>query len=403
MKQIYYILAFILITIICNAQDMDKTIIDNIEVEILRNYFDNGNVNKEWTQTMYDLHGYSKEYYLSGQIKRHSEYRNGKKWKIDSVWYENGKIKQVIQETEDVEIFYKLEYYENGSIKSKCIVNEELKTVGEFFEYYENGNLSFICNYNKNGQLEGKSTLYFENGVVQQEAKHENGLYYLLNYWNDESEQLIKDGKGTMVKYDEKGTLISKEDFINGLRNGTSFSYKDGCLSYRANYVNGKSEGATYFYYPNGKIKEIIHMKDGVMKETERNFPMYENPVLLKNISIKPQDRRDKDNHLIIPEIYPELINTKHILDNLPLTPAIYENHSQDLDITEVYRVTLTPEGNVDSFVRSVGSGFPVREEIEASFNLMRFDMKNQTIEGVDNEIWITFKFYLEEETGTQH
>ena len=128
------------------------------------------------------------------------------------------------------------------------------------------------------------------------------------------------------------------------------------------------------------------------MERAERNFPMCDNPTLKKTISIKPTERRGTENQTITPEIYPSLVNREEVINSIDLTPDIYNDRPQDLTITEVYRVYLTELGKVKEFNRSSGSGYPVSKEIEDCFKLMNFDMKNQKQEGVENQIWITFK-----------
>jgi antitoxin component YwqK of YwqJK toxin-antitoxin module len=380
-----------------NGQTMERIVIENIEVEIWRNYYDNGQLQKEWTQTTYDLHGYQKEFYISGKIKSHSEYRKGKKWKVDSAWYENGNLQRTIEKDPNSDLYFRIEYYEDGKIKSKSQVSEYLNNAGESRDYYPNGQLRLLMSYDETGIPNGKCISFYENGNKFTEAENRHGQYYLNNYWQADGKQIITNGNGLLSIYDKNEIIVSEEEFRDGLRNGTSKSYKNGILSYSGTYSNGKSEGKSFWYYRNGKLKEIIHMRGGIMTHAERDFPMYDNPVLTKEISIRPSDRRDADNKLIIPSVYPELINRNEVLDSIKLDQSIYDNRPQDIDVIEVYRVTLSIEGRVVDFTRSIGSGYPVTEAVENSFKYMKFDMKNQIEEGIKNQIWITFKFILSE------
>ncbi len=359
-------------------------------LEVHKTYHDNGKLKWEWTQKRNQLHGYRKEYFESGNKRLYGEYKNGKRYKFQTVWFENGEIKQEIKESKNLLI--SLEYDKDGNLICQSTVNHELKVVGKLKRWYSNGNLHQEINYNHLGKPTGISKVYHMNGSLALETEYTNDKTKFINQINEEGNYSIKNGNGMLYNYNLDKSLASTCEIQNGTRNGKETLFKEGQIHCESNYINGKTEGPTYWYYPNGKIKEIIHMRNGIMEKAERNFPMYDNPVISKSISIKPSERRLENNEKFIPGVYPELMNLEDVLKAIDLTPDIYNNKPQDLIITEVYRVNLNKEGKVTEFTRSVGSGYPVTEKIEKSFSLMQFDMKNQSIEGVINQIWITFK-----------
>lgn len=382
------------------AQENNRIKIDGIEVEILRNYHPNGQVNNEWTQTTNDLHGYSRSYYENGQLKSDTKYVKGKKQESDTHWYENGRIKRKI-EFEDGQYTLR-EYYEYGQIKEESQVSKLLFRNGLSVLYFANGQIQVKSNYNKEGKSIGEFRSYFQDGSPAVEAKYDNGHFIIMNQWSQDGELLISNGEGTLKSYNNNGSLKAIEEYKNGLRNGNSELYKNGKLNFKATYVNGKSEGETIWYYPNGNVKEIIHMKGGIMTHAERNFPMFTNPILKKSIDVKPSERRDENNALITIDTFPTLENEIEILQGISLSTSMYEGKPQDLTATEVYRVTLNELGKVTDFTKSVGSGYATTEEIEQVFSLMQFDMKNQTTEMIKNQILITFKFWQEEKSLTK-
>lgn len=170
--------------------------------------------------------------------------------------------------------------------------------------------------------------------------------------------------------------------------------YDKGKLKCKAEYKDGKSEGQTIGYYPNGNVEEISEMRNGIAIEVKRNFPMLDNPILIKDILIKPSEYRDSNNKKIIPAVFPKLINKETILNYISLDASIYNDRPQEIKIVEVYRITLTDNGDINEFTRSSGSGCPVSEEIEKTFKLMKFDMMNQRKEGIRNQIWIRFEIW---------
>lgn len=359
------------------------------KLEVVRTYHDNGQLDREWTQLNDKLHGYHKAFYENGNKKNYKEYRNNKKLGVHSEWYENGEVKQVVEASNgNLQL---LKYDENQNLISSMVVNEFLRPIGTFKIWHLNGNLKSEIDYNEKGKPIGISKSYYEDGSLQLETLYSEGEPMFLNQRDSVGKYTIKDGDGMLYKYNEDGSLYVKTEIKEGFRNGKSIIYKDGNIGTESTYVNGKTEGPTYWYYPNGKVKDIMHMKNGVMERAERNFPMYDNPVLIKSISIKPSKRRDEENKTFTPTIFPELLNLEEILESIDLTPSIYDNKPQELVITEVFRVYLTEDGCVKEYTRSVGSGYQVTQALETSLELMKFDMKNQTVEGIENEIWITF------------
>jgi len=380
---------------VLKAQENSTIEIDGVEVGIHRNYHPNGQINNEWTQSTNDLHGYSRSYYESGQLKSDTKYVKGKKQESDTHWYENGQVKRKVEFLDEKYILK--EFFDNGTLKEESQVSKLLKRNGLSVRYYENGQIQQKSYYDAEGRGIGEYTAYFEDGSQETEAKYENDQFLIINKWEADGELVISRGDGILKSYHTDGTLRAIEEYKNGLRNGKSELFKNEKLNCKATYVNGKSEGETTWYYPNGNVKEIIHMKDGIMTHAERNFPMFINPTLRKSITVKPGERRDENNALIAIAIFPSLENEMEILQEINLSTSIYEGKPQDLIVTDVYSVTLNELGQVSDFTRSVGSGYATTEEVEKVFSIMQFDMKNQKMEGVENQIWITFKFWQEE------
>ena len=67
----------------------------------------------------------------------------------------------------------------------------------------------------------------------------------------------LKDGKleGKTFTYYPNGKVKREETFQNALVNGAVKSYSEnGILEYEANYKNDKIDGLEKYYYPNGKV-----------------------------------------------------------------------------------------------------------------------------------------------------
>ena len=367
-------------------------IIDGKQVETITTHYDNGQIHRQWQQTDYELHGFHKEYYESGMKKAMREYRNNKIHKVDFAWYENGQLKKELKQVESN--FFLIQYEKDGAKIRESETDTSGKPIGISRQWYSNGNLKSSMIYDHEHKQIGTQKIYFENGQINSINEYLNGETIFHQEWNTQGNQMIKDGEGELITYTSDGKIASKVKIKNGRRNGIMEMFDNGKLKCRATYIDGKTEGQTIWYYPNGKVKEISEMRNGIAIEVKRNFPMFDNPLLKKEIIIKPSEYRDSNNKKIIPTIFPRLMNKESILNSINLEPSIYNGRPQELRIVEVYRVTLTEKGGVKEFTRSSGSGYPVSEEIEKTFELMKFDLMNQRKEGIENQIWIRFEIW---------
>lgn len=149
------------------------------------------------------------------------------------------------------------------------------KPQGLFKYYYPNDSIKAKMLFSQNGKI-GYSTLFHLTGKKMAYGKYINE---------------IKDSVWTY--YDESGTLISKETFVLGKKNGVVYTYfSDGVVSeehtYKLDvmngpfkqyfdkkhikgegtYLNGKMEGKNTYYFPNG-----IQVASGYYKNGSKNGP----------------------------------------------------------------------------------------------------------------------------------
>lgn len=148
--------------------------------------------------------------------------------------------------------------------------------VGKFRYFYPNDSVRAVMNFRNDGKT-AYAHLFHMNGKAMAEGKYVN--------------REIKDS--VWAYYDELGTLISKETWANGKKNGPSYVYlpdgavseerhfKDGAehgkfIQYfdgklvraEGNYVNGVMEGRVRYMYPNG-----IEAAAGYYKHGNRSGP----------------------------------------------------------------------------------------------------------------------------------
>lgn len=170
-------------------------------------------------------------------------------------------------------------YWKKKDDKNHLLYEGEFKDdkpVGKFKYYYPNDSVRAIMTFKDEGR-NAYARLFHMNGKRMAEGK----------YINKETKDSV------WTYFDELGTLISRETYKSGKKNGTSYVYfPEGDISEQKNfkddlqdgpfvdyfdaknaksrgtYVKGKLEGRVSYYYPNG-----VEVAAGFYKNGEKNGP----------------------------------------------------------------------------------------------------------------------------------
>ncbi|MEN8905934.1 MAG: toxin-antitoxin system YwqK family antitoxin, partial [Clostridiales bacterium] len=124
--------------------------------------------------------------------------------------------------------------------------------------FYPNGSLQSEGRL-VNGKPEGYWRNYYPTGVLKSEGSRKNNL--LDSIW---------------IFYSITGDTISKIHYLNGKKNGYSIEFfanaKNPLYKHNINlkelYVNNRKEGKSFYYYEDGKIKEVCNYENN-LKEGE--------------------------------------------------------------------------------------------------------------------------------------
>jgi len=135
------------------------------------------------------------------------------------------------------------------------------------------------------GKPDGYWKTYYVTGVSKSEGKRTNFL--LDSIWNfyNQSGELVqsisysigdKNGYSLRFSYDNpknpgQATLISKELYINGKREGNSFYYHNtGELRQMVFYKNNKKQGLVREYNPDSVLVSVLQYNDNYLVNRER-------------------------------------------------------------------------------------------------------------------------------------
>lgn len=137
------------------------------------------------------------------------------------------------------------DFYKNGRKKmTGCTLDRDiLKKDGEFIYYFKNGSKESVVNF-KDDHKEGKEINWHENQTKKSEKlnvwnpKTKTSQTLLLNFWNENKEQIVTDGngeyEGTEGFITQKGTI--KDGFKQGSWQGTDALNK---ITFIENYEKG--------------------------------------------------------------------------------------------------------------------------------------------------------------------
>lgn len=141
----------------------------------------------------------------------------------------------------------------------------------------------------KNGKPEGLWKSYYVTGVLKSIGRRTNHM--LDSIW---------------VFFDQTGDTTEKINYLYGKKNGYYFRFKkdpaEGLYIWSKElYAGDIKEGTAYYYYPDGKIQQVIiydgGKKEGISKEYDRNGTIitiyeYNNDFLVSRERINRSDQK---------------------------------------------------------------------------------------------------------------
>lgn len=246
-----------------NGQPFDKDYTGKCTIT-----FDNGKIKEEFDLKNGVISGEFKTYYETGQIKSLNTYLSGEQVGEEKEWHENGNLKKTITIDTNTKERKKEYYYENGQMSKleHTDANDERK--GEYKEWYQNGHLKEQSTFIGNSERAGDWLEFYENGGKKLEAEFKNGEVLFRNYWNEQGEQLLKNGTGLYITEWVlfSRTTVCETEYKEYKRHGKSRCIREGKVTLEEEFQNGKEHGVTKFYDDEGNLKKEIVFENGVEK-----------------------------------------------------------------------------------------------------------------------------------------
>lgn len=193
---------FVLAFISCNQQ-----------VEVKKDYWDNGNLKSVLRYQDGQLNGLCEWYLVSGKRQMEVPYKDNKMDGLLRRWYENGNI---MEES----------WYKEG-IQDSISRNYSLKGI-----LVEEG-------YYVDGKLNGEYKRWYENGQVFQEGQFVDDMM-----------------DGSWLIFYADGSLAATANFDKGTGVQTSYE-QSGYKCLVTNYVDNEKHGREIYYNPDGKVTRV--------------------------------------------------------------------------------------------------------------------------------------------------
>ncbi|PIP54157.1 MAG: hypothetical protein COX07_06850 [Bacteroidetes bacterium CG23_combo_of_CG06-09_8_20_14_all_32_9] len=149
--------------------------------------------------------------------------------------------------------------------------------------YYENGKISSE-GYMRQGKPDGFWKTYYPNGTLKSEGNRINfELDSIWTFFNDKGDTTLKidykngkkNGYLSTFEYGVKnnvktGGLVSKELYLNDVKQGKSFYYENNYLFKSTAYKDGKKHGLSKEYDKNGEIIALTEYSNDYIINRER-------------------------------------------------------------------------------------------------------------------------------------
>lgn len=143
-------------------------------------------------------------------------------------------------------------YYPDGSLEEKGEVRNG-KFTGDYVYYSEKGIILAEGKF-RNGHPIGIWYYYYSDGSIQSiQEYNKRGKTVVLDCWDQNGNQVVKNGTGTFIKYFPDGSIesnINYKDYkFDGLNEGW---YSNGIKEHEFYYQDGKPVGTWRFWDMNG-------------------------------------------------------------------------------------------------------------------------------------------------------
>ena len=356
------------------------------------------NERKEFEVKDNQLHGVLKIFSSEGFISKELNYENGVQLGTQKEYDKEGRLfktEVIHSQPRKTEISY---FFPNGQIEVSLTKDSLGNEIGEHSKWYENGVLEWKYTLDKKGNHTGPFFEYYSNGKKKLEVDQREDKTRYINFWDENGNQLLKDGSG--IYYDEyhigKSTYKNEYQFKDFLEDGIQKGYKNGILQSYKEMKNGKPEGYFREYYSNGKLKEEYLIEDGkVISNISK--PLFENPKLNAGIETSLDEKSMTLRDYPLSDEYPELLNEAEVAEQIIFPSEGFELYGWDKKLRASYLLHINDSGEISGFDFFVADNGYVTNVIEEAFPKFKFKPGLKNGKPVTSYLFLRVEMWLTE------
>ncbi len=296
-----------------------------------KDFYPDGKIKVEKTYKDDLLHGYYKEYDMKGKLTMTMLYENGsivksdvedepdieivKRYDNDGNLIYSGPFREKIpvgihrEYGKDGKVTNAYKYNDNGLLLSEGIIDEAGNSNGKWKDFYADGKLEAEGQYTDNRRT-GMWKFYTSSGKVEQTGNYNNGRPDGLWKWYYDNGALLREEEyfqgqrdGAFTEYSPSGEVITSGQYTSDEKNGEwkyqigddtaegkyiaglmdgmwKSYYNDGELRFKCNYTQGNPDGPQFYYYDNGRLKELQFYNMGIREKIWKKYDEEGNQLL---------------------------------------------------------------------------------------------------------------------------
>ncbi len=297
-------------------------------------------------------------WYPNGQIKESLEVKKGKPHGVYRVFFEDGNIREAVyyklgkvsgdfwpdgqvKRKESKQGAYRLIqwFYPSGALQKRFVVDKGGYAAEPIRLYHENGQLAEEVNTVEDKKL-GPWLKFFDDGSPELQAEYgEDEKLIVHNAWNENREQIVKDGTGKFRDYpfkiDWRLDVFFKNgwpreaELRNGIPHGKVITTRRGLVWSIEDFAAGQRDGVSTTYWDNGRVRHITQYTQGKAGKTTE-FPRSEHFVPAVVLTVQADEELYAAwRHQRVDE-YPRPLNLEAMQKQVTIPQFLLEVHERN-------------------------------------------------------------------------
>ncbi|PIW62015.1 toxin-antitoxin system YwqK family antitoxin [Shewanella sp. CG12_big_fil_rev_8_21_14_0_65_47_15] len=191
-------------------------------------------------------------------------------------WYDHdGRINQ--REDRHPNGMYISHYYEDGQLKETAELDSDGRYINTLTRYYPSGQVQLIRPL-LTDTLHGIEKQYYQDGSLEAERHYDQGREYRATWYHANGvikQKMSTDHSGKVIEeFYDTGKPAWRESFnANGKLQGESLKWHpNGQLEEQNYFENGKEQGTALWYHENGQLALEIDLENGLREGQFRSY-----------------------------------------------------------------------------------------------------------------------------------